>query len=150
MVKQRYKHEIVGGEEFRRRGSNLSLPHIHKGDCLAQRGLSSYYLACTPSIICKVLSNIYGSYHKVLWWVFSPSLDDWENCTQAGLQVDCKTPAARVPTSQQCGDRGRMPAPTTPWPGTKWPPARLNVRALEESLGPNLNVPDVQLLRLTL
>lgn len=70
MVKQRYKHEIVGGEEFRRRGLNLSLPLIHKGDCLAQRGLSSYYLACTPSIICKVLSNIYGSYHKVLWWVF--------------------------------------------------------------------------------
>lgn len=29
----------------------------------------SYYLACTPSIICKILSNIYGSYHKVLWWV---------------------------------------------------------------------------------
>lgn len=113
-MKQRYKHEIVGGKEFRRSGSNLSLPHIHKGDCLAQRGLSSYYLACTPSIVCKVLSNIYGSYHKVLWWVFSPSLDDRENCTQAGLRVDCKTPAARVPTSQQCGDRSRMPAPTTP------------------------------------
>ena len=51
MVKQRYKHEIVGGKEFRRSGSNLSLPHIHKGDCLAQRGLSSYYLAIPESVI---------------------------------------------------------------------------------------------------